>query len=273
MPIIIDSSELRSNSTMPEIPNSVESSILEEITGADFMISQLSIPTTTPTLIEKHIESGALMVQRKHGLDLSSSVGERLNSSLAKMVATGAKQSQCILLFVGFLTEDDEGFAVINKQRAHMPFLSVQGAISKWHDRGGVYENLSRPKSLPEWCRMKLRHLNEYKQLPIKRVLQKPAKIEEFNSLQIPVLVEDGRNLLIVLPGIGLKTANILFKEFDGNVSEILCWLSDTDMKTKQKIKGIGPKTVENFRKFIGIDDVMGLELRVLPEILENKSG
>ena len=171
--IVVDSSEVRKGTKMPSIEGAVESPILEELTGADFMISTLNAPPVTETLIQKHVDNGALLVQRKSGLDLSSSIGERLNKSLSKMIKMDTMQAQCILLFIGFMTEVD-GKCHINKQDTRLDFFTVQGAISKWHDRGGVVEFLPKPSLVEQWCKMKIAHLEEYKRKPIKE--QYPEK-------------------------------------------------------------------------------------------------
>lgn len=266
MTIFIDSSEIRPQSTMPEIPGAVMSDYLEEWSGADFMVSPLEIPLTTEPLLRKHIEAGALLVQRKHGLDLVSSMGERLNTSLARMQKLGACQSQCVLLFIGVLTCDSQDQAIIDSRETGQRFWSVQAAISKWHDRGGVYESLSRYTLIPEWCRMKLRHLNQYESAPTKQVFQTESPVQVVHEfLQTLVPVNDGRNTLVTLPGIGPITAELLWDEF-GNLSDILCWLTMPPSKTKQKIKGVGPKTIENVREYLDILPVLWLQPELMPE-------
>jgi hypothetical protein len=163
---------------MQDIPEAVIVENLEEITGADIMLSCSEIPVTTKALIKLHVEQGAILVQRKHGHDLSSSVGERLNMSLAKMQSIGATYPQCRLLFVGFMSVDKQGIATINKRETGMQFFHLQGAISKWIDRGGVYESLPKGSLLHDWCRMKLRHLKEYANYPEKHQLASPPRVE-----------------------------------------------------------------------------------------------
>ena len=258
--IIVDASELHSNSKLPELPDSTTSNVLEEITGADLMVTLLKAPATNKMLIEKHIQSGALLVQRKHGLDLSSSIGERLNKSLAKMQSVGARQCQCVLLFIGYLTSDDNGRGLINRQDTRHDFFTVQASLSKWHDRGGVVEHLPKASLLQGWLDMKLRHLLEYEQKGEKEFI-KPAPVvhakDEF--LQVLVPVNDGRVMLSVLPGIGPKTANILWEYFKGDTAEALCCL--THPQTAHDIKGIGPKTIENVREYLGLDETMHMTM------------
>lgn len=264
--IFIDASENRTNTTMPHIHDSVEVANLEEVTGADMMVSNVKMPVTNEFLIKKHVENGALLIQRKHGHDLSSSIGQRMNSSLAKMQICGAKQSQCILLFIGILTINEYGEAVINRQTTRQKFWVVQAAISKWHDRGGVFENLARKSMIEQWMKMKLKHLKEYSANPTKEVWKKSPDIQVVDELlQVLMPVNDARNTLASLPGIGPKTAQTLFNVFEGNVAEAICWLTNVS-KEKQKIAGIGKKTTENIREWLGLEKANWINLDIIKE-------
>ncbi len=267
--IIIDQSELRSNSTMPNIAGSVASPNLEERTGADFMISPLQMPIGTDALLKKHIEEGALLIQRKHGRDLSASIRDgRLNSSLAKMHDWTHRPAQCVLLFTGFLTSSSGGKAVVSKQQTSLPYWTVMGAIEKWKDRGGSYTQLSQPTLLEEWANRRMQHLKEYQVQGIREIWPTKPVVQAKNFLQTLVPVSDARVLLATLPGIGEKTANLLWKAFNGNIINALCWLTMPHHKKypkSPKIKGIGHKTIENVRKYFQLDDVMALDVNVMP--------
>lgn len=262
--IYIDTSESRANTTMPNISSAIEVDNLEELTGADIMVSPIQMPATTETLIKKHLANGALLVQRKHGHDLPSSVGNRLNSSLGRMQNVGATQSQCILLFIGVLTANTYEEAVINRKTTRQNYWIVQAALSKWHDRGGVVEHLPRKSMIEPWCNMKLRHLDEYKESPTKEVWKSKPHIEEMDDfLQVLQLVTDARNTLASLPGIGPKMAQTLWDEFDGRVAEALCWLTNPE---RGKIAGIGPKTTENVREWLGLEKANWMSLETFEQ-------
>jgi ERCC4-type nuclease len=104
--IYIDASEQAKSSRLPAIKGSRTNTMLESLTGCDIMISTLTMPCTTEALVRKHVEAGALLVQRKSLQDLVRSIGDRINHSLAKILAkmrsTGASSWQCILLSTGF---------------------------------------------------------------------------------------------------------------------------------------------------------------------------
>lgn len=265
--IIIDSSELRKDSTMPHLEGVTESKDLEARTGADFMVSPMDMPISTDTLLQMHIKNGAILVQRKHGRDLSSSVGERMNSSLSRMLKWGAIRPQCVLMFVGVMTCNRNNNAVINKQQTGRSFWSVLGATQKWVDRGGSFVSLSRASLIEPWCRMRMRQIGEYRKKHTKEIWPAPPEVLAHDAfLQTLQPVYDGRVLLASIPGIGPKAANLLHKEFHGDVAAALCWLSQPHCKGKQKIKGIGPKTFESTRKYLALDRTMQLMLEVMPE-------
>lgn len=184
-----------------------------------------------------------------------------MNDSLSKMRTYKVKSPQCVLLFIGVMSITSDGFASINTQDTQTPFFNIQSAVSKWHDRGGVVEYLPRESLLKEWCDMKLSHLQEYKDNPEKQYIASPQDVGEWDEiLQRVHVVKDGRQLLACLPGIGVKTANTLWDEF-GTVSDALCWL--TIKGAENKIYGIGEKTKENVREYLGLDEIM--ELWIMP--------
>ncbi|MCI0562300.1 MAG: hypothetical protein MN733_27770, partial [Nitrososphaera sp.] len=117
--IAIDSTSLRNNSTLPLLPGSIECSFLEEVTGADFLISIGQYPLRNRALLRKHIESGALLVQHKSGTtgDLLNSLGERLDESQARMThllrQINRRNTQCILLKTGLYDKSSDGRVVL----------------------------------------------------------------------------------------------------------------------------------------------------------------
>ncbi len=258
--IFIDSGEVNTLKLLTDnitiLPN------LEAITGADLMISLAGMPASTETLVKQHLAANAILVQRKSGLDLSSSVGTRMNSSIARMKALGAAPWQCLLLFIGVLTCSVDGNAVIDGRDTGRPFFAIQGAISKWHDRGGTFESLPKRSLLEEWFMMKHKHLIEYDEQPEREVwLQTDNLFANEQQAQFMDVVprDNGRYILNSVYGLGQKTVNKLYEHFDGDVASALCWLSLPKVADKDKIPGIGQKTRDNFRKQLGIDEMMVL--------------
>jgi len=250
---------------LPSIEEAVTSDILEAMTGADLMISPLEIPVMTPTLIQKHIDAGALLVQRKSGEDLPNSLGARLNESLFKMRETGARQSQCVLLFVGILEWQKGNLAVLDGVQSKNSYFAILGGLSKWHDRGGVVEFLAKNELIPKWIDLKHTHVKEYQKTKQKKFhpLKKDVlEIDPEDPIQELVKVDDWRVVVANFPGVGPKRATALrdaMLEGDAtdNLITALVWL--TEYKLIEKVPSIGRKTCENIRQFVGLENIYHL--------------
>ncbi len=230
--IRIDTSELSSNSRMPAIPGSKPSTVLEAITGADILITPLTIPCSTEKLVRLHIKAGALLVQRKSGADLVMSIGERLNTALARMKSVGARQWQCILLstgyyapkfdnknslWVGVLKSDaKQGKPYIWWKDVPRSYLALQTSLRHFAYRGGVYIPLSCDDEIPPWCKRTEEELLAFHNGEMSVIKQVWPSAKSFppdpphpnDLLQEPVLVKDARVIIAQIDGIGPVTAN-----------------------------------------------------------------
>jgi len=238
--IIIDTSELSEGSRLATIPDSTSSTKLESISGADILITPLSIPATSRKLLEVHANAGALFVQRKSGEDLVRSIGERINSSLARMVSLNTRQFQRILIstgyyapkfdnvnctYVGTLKSDAEkGKPYIWWRDAPMPYMALQTTLRHFAYRGGVYIPLSCDDELPVWCKRAEEEIIAFhngEQDIIKQVWPSakdypPDDPLPNDPLQEPVLVKDDRLILVGFDGIGAVTANAIWENAIG---------------------------------------------------------
>ena len=191
MLIYIDQSETKTSSLMPSIPNAIIINDLEEITGADFMLSPLPLPIAEGT-IPLHLEVGAIMIQLKIGGDLFASLGSRLNMSLAKMNQFKCQQWQRVLLS-SIDTYHDENW-----------YDTFETVSRLWSLRGGVAMLTTDIEQWIETTTNKMKDTNPkivYPVLPHQDLLP----------------IKDARITIATLPGIGVKTAEKLWKEFDGN--------------------------------------------------------
>jgi len=220
--IYIAASELRSSSRLfPLLPSlypsfgfkSVEelvkeaaSSSLEALTGADVMVTPLTAPVSSSALVKVHIQAGAFLVQLKFGSDLAGSLGGRLKEEIWRMRETGARQAQCILLFIGQVGVDRKGFATIDGQaRPKRRYVAIQRAFLRWNLRGGVSLQLSREQYLPEFLAMLGdEDLSGSEYWP-------PAPEFETGDVLSPLeKVEDWRPVFAAIKGIGPKLATSL---------------------------------------------------------------
>lgn len=267
--IFLDESETRSNTTMPEIPSAQVVPWLEEMTGADLMVSPLDAPAVSEALIKTHLQQGAQLVQVKRGHDLVSSLGDRLNMSLAKMHSIGAKQPQCVLLWTGIMTCTAQGQATLNKQNTGMTYMAIQAGIEGWNDRGGVSTNLPRNSLIPDWCNMRVKRLKKYKENAHVIAWPPVPTLYEEAELQIIQPVKDARKTLVTLPNLGEERVNTLWAEFDGRAADIIIYLT-MPLSKDTRIKGIGQGTIDKIREYLNIDPVYTLGYDLCDELVKN---
>lgn len=240
MTVGIEHGETKKGSRTPKInPKKHEVKVLkwlEKLTGADLIVSPFTLeelPLAKGTLRE-HMDGGALLVQIKNNEDLTSSAGDRLNYSLAKMLEWTPNTAQRILLPIGLYGCDSEGFALVNGRRTHfkMRFKSFQLMLSACQDGGWRVEYPLAYRSMLEWwLKSKESKLIEYKKNNIKLAFPGKVKINDYidpdSPLRIPVKAPDGLTFLVNLPGIGRELGPRLWKHFKGDLGRIFEALTD----------------------------------------------
>ena len=237
--IVVDASETRSVSRLPEIRDAAQSPVLESITGADVMVSPLSFPADTELLIKRHVKQGAVLIQFKYLSDLVHSIiDERINTALARMIECGARhQYQRVIMGVGFYLPDKRDGKVLTGEvlrqrdgkvsmrwRRQEPVIDYQALATvrrRIGMRGGIFLNLTCLDEVPgELCAME-RDVRLLARQPVKELLGKdvnfpPDPPEPDDPLQTPVEVKDGRLVLAALKGIGPVKANALWDAIRG---------------------------------------------------------
>lgn len=260
--IFIDSSEYREGSTMPQVEGAIVVDGLEEFSGADALISPIDLPATKPALIREHIDAGAMLVQMKRGFDLASSVGLRLADSLIKMRGVAPIYCQRVLLFVGTLTSDHDGRAIIDGRRVdeNVPgvnYQACQSSIDSWGERGGLPLYCPRLSMLPDWLTRKEERLKKYIAEPkVYFYPEKPDLVEQdlaqqSTGLQIPIKINDGRVSLAYT--IGPKKAQIMWDACKGDIVMIFYHLSNPD-DWPFLPKGVYPSDGQKFCSRMGIN-------------------
>lgn len=254
--------------------NVILSPQLEAMTGADFVVTPLDMPFV-PALLQKHIEAGAFLIQRKSGHDLSASVTDRMPASLARMRVLGARQAQCVLLFIGVMMSDANGEAIIDGRPVvgfnGNSYWIIQSAIEKWSERGGVYTNLSRVGLLADWLILKERHIREFKHEPVHTVYDPTDALYEIKKndpLQELVLVKDWRKTLMSLPGIGQKKIDALINHVANNHNMVPpnlidCMVYLTTWSMVKEVPGFGKGIYKQMRDWFGIADGFNIGLDV----------
>jgi ERCC4-type nuclease len=255
--LLADPSELRFGSRLPDALRHAAKSCpnLEEQTGADLLLSPLRLPFGTNELLKRHVEAG-LLIQRKTGLDLSSSITDgRLFHSLYKMLQWTERPW---LVVVGHL--ENRGSSGFIDGRETLSYSAIQGALDYYQIRGGYLSLLHDDEAFVEWvnhCPAKL-----------KAVADNPEKVLYRKPLQ--TLAEDQKlGMLLALPGLGPERARALYEAARGSLARALIILTaDSGME----IRGIGEGTRQAVRKWLSIGGWEQLALvdeRLLPDLME----
>lgn len=259
--IYIDSDELKSSSiTKKHLPDKfIEVANLEALTGSDAMVSIGNYPKpTTEKFIKLHIKSGAVLVQIKHGHDLTSSFGTRINECIWRMQQTGAKSWQMVILFVGFANADKDGLLMVNNQYSHNEYKKATykqylGAKMAIRERGATFEEIVSARHLPNWIQLQENHLQNFKQKklvwPDKPILYKG--FGDFNPMQSLEKVNDFRIPLMTINGLGEKRVQNLYRWMIANKKPMTLRSAINCLCTEHKtiineIDLWGSKTVES---------------------------
>jgi len=255
--IYLDANEASIRSTLPVMKDVQISSDLESLTGSDIFITPIQAPLIRP-LLESHIKAGAMMVQRKSGMDFVSSVlDKRLAHSIAVMTSLHAHPRQCILLTTGRFERSEKSHNVlVNGDESQISYLTYQNSLIKWTNRGGVCFNLNYDYEIPQFLSSLEQNLLAAIDNPIKEVWL-TNELRQDNPFQGTTLVKDGRAVLVQLPHIGTKTANALWEFFNQDLSAVLCALTDPIyLKAQFPIKGIGKKIIEDCRLYFNLENM-----------------
>ena len=250
--VILDTSELRDGSRLAALPHDAALDWLEARTGADMLVSACDdLPCTAYGHVLEHLERGALLVQRKSGMDLASSVGDHMSDQLARMVSAAPRSAQRVLLFTGLLQADKDGYAVIDGKNTpdRKTYAACLGALSKWNRRGGRVEQLPSDAYIPAWCKMVLAHSIETYTKAIYPVVEPWNEVDEDSPLQLLVKVDDFRVTLRSLPGIDKLYAHAIWN-YCGHDPK-LCVQFVTDPSSAGLVRGFGVKKIANVRAYL----------------------
>lgn len=289
--IVFDSTEASSNSRLTFDISKLgqPSSNLEKWTGSDFLISSLLMPVATEFLVRRHLDRGAVLIQRKSFNDLLSSISDNsINASLSRMIAAGAKYAwQRIIMSTGIYVPDlstgsvligeprlnshQETYVFLRPSVASSPNYKALSAIRRRIAmRGGYYLPLvcddEIPKELTAWER-DLRELSPTKEIyPTSIKLYDPPA--EDDPLQELIEVRDWRRILARFDKIGPVRATalrdtMLEHHTDDTLFQALCLASWSRRKYLPKVKHWGKGTIQNVRDTLGVPDGFDITLEV----------
>jgi len=230
---------------------------LEEVTGADMLVTITPFPCTTEILLARHIERGAIMIQRKSGGDLINSFGARLNTAIVNMLSCKAKSSnQRVLLYTGIFAERG-GNLVLNDKQLNTNYMSFRKALDWWQYRGGKVANLPSDSLILPWVQSLEKDLE---------TLQEEKQVEFYPSfgsfppdedvLQLPIEVRDWRVTLATFPGIGPEKCNALFNHLKEIYNQpVTLWIAlHYIMQDESKVPGWGKAAKQSVKRWLGIE-------------------
>jgi len=268
------------------IPGAVTSATLESVTGADVMISPISLPVASEMLIRKHVEAGAVLIQQKNGMDIiHSAQNQRLSSQLARMYEAGAKFTwQRIVMFVGRV-EEKNNRAILNgvDVGTWWQWQGIQDSLA-W-SRGGTFVSLPSLDYAALWIQAIDKVLPDRIERRIHEVYAPVNFPDDLppqdDPLQLPIRVEDWRRPMWALcqcakANIGPEILNSLRQTMlehnaDDTFWMALDWLTSFDYP---KVKGLGSKRKQAVKDWIGVYPNMSIQLlagTTLPTITDEE--
>lgn len=266
--IFADPTETASNSKIHNAGGHIIECVgFENLTGADLLISPLTKPYLTNAnnslgiaILQKHLEAGAILIQRKSGQDIINFIKDHDNILLKMRKWT----ERPWLLTIGNYSCDNDNKLLINNQRAGgsdgWSYWSYWGALHAWQMRGGFIDNITRDTQLLDWEQHILRIIEQHG----KDVLVSPKKPSQ-NI--IAAIDEDDPNskirancinALTTIDGVSLGKATAI-TDYCGDLKNALLFLSDpTNIKLKKNDesypKGIGSGIFANAAKWLNLE-------------------
>lgn len=237
----------------------------EGYTGADVIITPLKDFLSKESM-QLHLDSGAIMIQVKHGRDLDSSViDRRISESQLRMNTWQTHAYQCGLLITGKF-EIINGYLFINGEKSRLRANAYLGALNSWIFRGGVVYPAIEPEYMQAAIDLMAQKL--FIKDPIARSLSsKPRK--KFKEVKIftsgmglrekaklsrkSIDEHDVRHLLVNIQGLTSGSIAKIWRRLEvKNMSGFVDFVLNDNLL---KIKGIGPKTNSKIKKQLGFDN------------------
>lgn len=226
---------------------------LEAATGADFLITPLSLPLTDVSnldsapiklALEAHCNAG-MLVQRKSGGDFLSSI-PRLSWIQTRMLQW-TRCGSCWLVATSIDIADD-GTVKAGGRRTSWTYESMKGACGWWQLRGGHVEFLPDDNALGSWFNEKLEQAKIVRDEPVKYVCHnEPYQVLRF---EVRNWVTTGR---MFPDGVGRKKREAVM---DSLIEDGLDWTAMNALFRIAgglvKVKGFGKVLTEECRRWCG---------------------
>lgn len=264
MRLFADPTELTSQSRLPkDVAEACEPlPHLEDLTGADLLLSIKPIPATTEALLRVHAQSG-LLVQFKRWNDLQAAITteQRLFYEIMKMrewtprpwlLVTGALFAVNGQAVVGQVTgkslKNGTALATLSG-RPGLSFASVDGALDAWAYYGGYVKQLSEPVSVLGWLQRQASILEKIESGEVTELTPRSVQRELVDATPVSWLAA-------LFDGIGRKTAQAILERLrvllrrEPRLYEAISYVTNYQ---SAEIPGITRERVGQWRAHLGL--------------------
>jgi hypothetical protein len=265
------------------------------------MVTLRRFPATNETLIRKHVESGAILVQLKFGSDLISSItDERINIALARMIEAGTtRPHQRVILGAGLYLPDlstgktlcgqvvkQTAGRVIIKWRSSEPEVDYRALATirrRIAMRGGVFVNLTCDEEVVGELYAMESDLKFISSRDTKELLHLPQfppdPPDPTDPLQVPIEVKGARLVIAAHHGIGPKRTNDLWNALREHNEKVLegtdvdpeptliqamswIWECNREWAVPKKVPGWGKRSLKTVREQWGLMEHQDMYVR-----------
>lgn len=232
---------------------------VEELTGADFIITVSQVPPQNDVAILTHAKTG-MCVQRKTVPDFAASFQNDDNRLWLQLRRMRGVTDEPWLLLEGDLKGTREDRAVIDGRETELNYYAVVGAISSFQLCGGYVAWLNRDTQIQHWIEIEHGKLSERfegdGEWRAKRVMR-PVQKELY-------LVPDVQRTLTTFPGIGGEKAESIYNAAIRLNAEVPDGAKEPTLMDcllalqYSKIPGISTGIRNKVMKFVGWEDNNG---------------
>ena len=249
--VLIDPTEARAGTRLPAnvIEHATVIAGLEKLTGADLILSPLDRPTlkeltqcpASIQALKMHCQAGCL-IQRKSGGDFIGSI-----SKLPEIEYRMSQWGLPYLLVTGELRCSPAQKAIINGRKTGYSYWAIHGALDSWQLRGGYVTILAKDSLISKWLSDQAQRLSKSSESVLIWPQRARQELTQDQNLDQIVMT------LMSFPRIGQTTAVALARQC-GSLRAALKMLGDPGvLKRKDRVEGVGPKLIEEFRKVMGL--------------------
>lgn len=256
--LLYDTTETRNLPENLKSPDSLAVAGLEDLTGADLIISPLSIPATPNALLLRHASTG-LCVQRKTVGDLLSSFTDKDNRLWFQLSRLLEVTTLPWLLVIGDIKCNRDGLAVVDGRETSWEYVKIIAALDWWQLRGGYVTWLSRETLIYSWCKMWQTRLEnrdtEYGDGKGwgEKIISRPVQQTVY---EVPNVVRT----LMTFPGMGEERAMAVYRATKEKIVELRGKDTVGDITLMdclftldgEKVEGIGNKTRRSILEYVG---------------------